>query len=779
MIGEAKLGDNSMMLAFLGACFGDSTGRLHVGVGSGPHLADNGKYAHKAFSQHHFAWPDEARLAQREIQRASHESDVYVCPYLMWADKRTPAAAVALRLVHTDIDHGQLDPEKVQQLPGAFAVSSGTPGNGHVYVPLAAALTAPQHRTLCKALGAYLGGGEKISANDLLRPPGTLNHKPAATGGLPAMVTWLVPPAGVLADPHTLAALLGVDLADTPTTATHAGVAQVDLSRHPRVRDALQKNTGDRSADTMRVVGACLNDGLTEAEMRWAVSTRADLVARLNERPDHDDDLLRCWRKAIDERQQRKADSSWADGAQHDDGRATDSDPEGMPRLWKATDLRPAQPPRWLAKGRLPRDAVSLLIGDEGIGKSLFWGWIVAAITRGKPLPEFGIPARPPATVILVCTEDDWSSTVRPRLEVAGADLNMVQVICTEDDGSGSPVFPRDCFLILETDPKPALVVVDAWLDTVPAGLSVRDPQQARQALHPWKEVATSTDAAVLLLCHTNRVASPNARDRYGATYALRQKARLTLYAQQDDEGYLLIGPEKANSTAEAPASRFAITSKAYFPATDEHDGTVPLLAYIGESDRTAREHVAASAEAGADEPGGNPAKLFVYDYLIRRGGEAPAVDVLKEGRKAGFGDQELKDARRRHRDPRIVSRKASWGDGWVWAIEYGPAEGGEGGEGGTQSGMPPAVPPTTPSGDERHLGESLPPTPAPPGAPTTHTPGFTARVQNIVARANAEHPIRCHDCGDAIPEHMRSARARGMCTRCTARAAANTGGSR
>lgn len=433
-------------------------------------------------------------------------------------------------------------------------------------------------------------------------------------------------------------------------------------------------------------------------------------------------------------------------------------DVETMPRLWKATDLRPAEQPRWLAKGRLPCDAVSLLIGDEGIGKSLFWGWIAAPITTGKPLPEFGIPARPAADVILVCTEDDWSSTVRPRLEVAGADLTRVQVICTEDDGSGSPVFPRDCFLILEADPKPALVVVDAWLDTVSAGLSVRDPQQARQALHPWKEVATATGAAVLLLTHTNRVASPNARDRYGASYALRQKARLTLYAQQDDEGYLLIGPEKANSTADVPASRFTIGSRQYFTPTEEHDGTVPFLAYIGESDRTAREHVAASAEAGADEPGGNPAKTFIYDYLKGRSDEAPAVDVLREGRKAGFGEQELKDARRRHRDPRIVSRKASMGDGWVWAIDYDAPEGGKTTEGGSQGGMPPTVPPSPPSGPECHLREGLPPSGSLPGDPAERTPGMTERVKRALAHATSRPPSTpagaapvCPICGLAI----------------------------
>jgi hypothetical protein len=33
---------------------------------------------------------------------------------------------------------------------------------------------------------------------------------------------------------------------------------------------------------------------------------------------------------------------------------------------------------------------------------------------------------------------------VRPRLDVAGADLDMIRVICIDKDGSGAPIFPRD-----------------------------------------------------------------------------------------------------------------------------------------------------------------------------------------------------------------------------------------------------------------------------------------------------------------------------------------------
>ncbi len=343
------------------------------------------------------------------------------------------------------------------------------------------------------------------------------------------------------------------------------------------------------------------------------------------------DALLAAWQvRCPTDRKDRKRDNGRAEfdrlarwaaaqaladpGNVHDDEQA--SDVADTPRLWRASELHPSAPPSWLAKGRLPRSAISLLVGDEGIGKSLLWVWLVGAITTGKPLPEFGIPAREPAGVIVVVTEDDWCSTVRPRLEVAHADLTRVSVICTEQDGSGAPTFPRDLHLIADADPPPVLVVVDAWLDTVPSGLKVRDPQDARKALHPWKEVATTTGAAVLLITHTNRDKSADARDRYGITGELRKKARMTLYAQQNAQGELVVGPEKTNIAREIAASRFRIEVIQRVPATDDDDGTVPLLHYVGTSDRTARELVADAAFGNSTEET-DPRDLWLYEHLM------------------------------------------------------------------------------------------------------------------------------------------------------------------
>jgi 5S rRNA maturation endonuclease (ribonuclease M5) len=327
---------------------------------------------------------------------------------------------------------------------------------------------------------------------------------------------------------------------------------------------------------------------------------------------------------------------------------ADDAPDSDGPKLWNANDLAPAEQPRWLAANRLPRAALSLLIGEEGIGKSLLWVLVVAHITTGRALPGFGIPARQRGHVIIVITEDDWSTVVRPRLEVAGADLDMIRVICIEKDGSGSPIFPRDMPLIRNANPKPDLVVVDCWLDTVPASLSVRDSQQARLALHPWKDIATNTDAAIWLLGHSNRIATGSVRDRYGATYVLRQKARMTIWAMQDDDGALLVGPEKANGAVTTVASRFTTRPIQKFDATPEHDGTVPLLEYDHLSDMTIREHVdsAAAQQSATTGRGADASDATVWLTTHLAAGPRWSTDIESLAKADAIGVKRLRAAK-------------------------------------------------------------------------------------------------------------------------------------
>lgn len=292
--------------AYLDTVLGDAEGYLHTAIGRGPHFNDRGKYEHREWDSQSYHWPAQRRQAVGALMTDARDCDVYVSPYPSTGPKRAKGAAVARLSAHTDYDSDDLDAEELHRL-GAWAVGSGTPGHAHVYVSLAHAVTPAQHEALCRGLCTRLGGSPgKISDNDLLRPPGTLNHKQRARGGEPTAVEWLIRPSGVRVDPFALAEQLGVDItrcerADTGA-ASAADSPPEPVEKIPRpVATAVAENTGDRSQDTYRVVAACYDAGLTVGQTRTVVASRADLRERLAERGD--DDVATSYDKIAQDRQ--------------------------------------------------------------------------------------------------------------------------------------------------------------------------------------------------------------------------------------------------------------------------------------------------------------------------------------------------------------------------------------------------------------------------------------------------------------------------------------------
>lgn len=305
------------VLTYLTACFGDTSSPAHrtgadgsvarrwliVATGREPYLSESGKFSHRQWSQEAYPWPRQAAEAVRAIIAAAPSSDVFCCPYPMRSRERAKGNSAGRMLVHADVDR-DLDVPVVTEL-GGFAVSSGTPGHAHVYIPLSYSVTRAQHEMLCRALAEYLDGDTKVSDNDVMRVPATLNHKAAVQGGEPTPVEWLTRPTGARVDPRVLAVVLGVDIAHAerdknPEFFSGKGdyaTVPVDLAEYPVVQEALASNSGDRSVDTMRVVGVCVDTGLSLAQTRWAVRTRADLAARLDEfatRRHPVDDVAQC-----------------------------------------------------------------------------------------------------------------------------------------------------------------------------------------------------------------------------------------------------------------------------------------------------------------------------------------------------------------------------------------------------------------------------------------------------------------------------------------------------
>jgi hypothetical protein len=325
-----------------------------------------------------------------------------------------------------------------------------------------------------------------------------------------------------------------------------------------------------------------------------------------------------------------------------------------------------SEPVSWrLAPGYLAAGKTNLLVGDEGIGKSLWSIRACAVITSGQPWGPFTIAAEP-ADVILIATEDGWADTIRPRLEVAGADLDRVHVLCESSDGITAAQFPRDIDCLRGV--TPALVIVDAWIDTVPGGLDVKNAQKARQAIRPWNQYTAETGAAALLVTHTNRLESGNARDKYGLSGGLRQVARSALFALEDpDTGALLVGPEKNNLSSKGYVERFDRTPVPHFPATDTNDGTVARLDHLGPDGRIMRDVIAALHVEKSEKARGSSKSAAIDEWLkgVLVNGRISSSELEELAAANSYSTDQLKKARARV-GVRAVKVDGGWFAEWT-----------------------------------------------------------------------------------------------------------------
>ena len=127
-----------------------------------------------------FHWPDQAEelVTAADTARELVGVEVFYCPYPLKTRERIAGNSVVRRVVHTDADSG-LSPALKRQLIrwGFCLVRSGSPGRYHVYGRMSRTMTLEEHRGILEAMRAKLKSDDKISDNDLLRVPHTLNWK--------------------------------------------------------------------------------------------------------------------------------------------------------------------------------------------------------------------------------------------------------------------------------------------------------------------------------------------------------------------------------------------------------------------------------------------------------------------------------------------------------------------------------------------------------------------------------------------------------------------------
>lgn len=291
---------------------------------------------------------------------------------------------------------------------------------------------------------------------------------------------------------------------------------------------------------------------------------------------------------------------------------------------------------RWLWPGRMALGKLTLLCGDPGLGKSFITLDLAARVSSGTAWPDLPLLSNPRGSVVLLSAEDDLGDTIRPRLDVAGADASRIVAIRavrrrvvitgkTQEDyfdlNEDLPALEaailklRDCRLVI--------------IDPLTAYLGKTDSHknaEVRAVLARLFELAAQHRVAVLAVTHLNKASTLPAIYRAMGSLAFVAAARAVWAVVRDDEDETgrrrLFVPIKNNLGADETGLAYALEAT---------DGVARVVWESGAVNMRADDALGGGRKAVVRDD----ATQFVIDTLNANGGDDMLSDDLWAAAKA------------------------------------------------------------------------------------------------------------------------------------------------
>ena len=155
----------------------------------------------------------------------------------------------------------------------------------------------------------------------------------------------------------------------------------------------------------------------------------------------------------------------------------------------------------WLWYPFIPYGKLTIIQGDPGDGKSTLVLNIAARLSKGEGLDVEMKPIEP-MNVIYQTAEDGLADTVKPRLELAGADCSRISII-DESEKSVSMVDERLEEAIMKQQAK--LLILDPIQAYLGGGTDMNRANEARDMTKKLGALAEKTGCAIVLIGHMNK----------------------------------------------------------------------------------------------------------------------------------------------------------------------------------------------------------------------------------------------------------------------------------
>lgn len=331
----------------------------------------------------------------------------------------------------------------------------------------------------------------------------------------------------------------------------------------------------------------------------------------------------------------------------------------------------------WFLNGRIPASEFCLIIGREGLGKSTLTLELLAQATNGT---LDGCHYGEPINVAAIANEDSLQKTLKPRVTVAGADLDRVFFIATESIGSthnGTLVLPNDLVQLTETIRHNNIraIVLDPIVGILNERVDTHNYASTKQALQVLNQLAQNTNVTVLAVTHENKSNSQDFSRRANGSVAFTTTARAVLGVirdPQDQTGQTLVfGNSKSNyGRLDLPAKRFQIVG-AQTPSGIESSRVQWL-----EDSTTPFTELSTDTRTVEERSEDNDTVSFLRDLLETNAGEIAAREAQEQLAKNGLPTKGGSlDRAKRSLGIRTEQRRTDNRQQWFWKLPHTQAD--------------------------------------------------------------------------------------------------------
>ena len=169
-----------------------------------------------------------------------------------------------------------------------------------------------------------------------------------------------------------------------------------------------------------------------------------------------------------------------------------------------------SQEVKWLWYPFIPYGKLTIIQGDPGDGKTTLVLNIAAKLSKGESL-DSDMNVQEPVNVIYQTAEDGLADTVKPRLELAGADCEKILVI-DERNKSLSMADERLEEALAKTGAK--VLILDPIQAYLGGGMDMNWANEARDMTKKLGALAEKYQCAILLIGHMNKASGNKAAYR-------------------------------------------------------------------------------------------------------------------------------------------------------------------------------------------------------------------------------------------------------------------------